>query len=189
MKKLLFSIIAITLFLGSCTVEKRHYMSGYHVEWNNKNKKADKAEAAPVQLAEVQHSVTEQIVALEQTASVQTEQNVVAQTEVATASVEQVAKPSTKPSIKQVAQMKAQQQVLKQAIKENAIASKRNMSSEASSEPDTVLLIVLAFLIPPLAVYLYEGSWTSRCTVNLILTLLCGIPGLIHALVVILGGN
>jgi uncharacterized membrane protein YqaE (UPF0057 family) len=49
-----------------------------------------------------------------------------------------------------------------------------------------VLLVILAFFLPPLAVYLYEGSWTKRCTTNLILTLLCGLPGLIHALIVIL---
>ena len=53
-------------------------------------------------------------------------------------------------------------------------------------QPDKVLLIVLAFFLPPLAVYLYEGEWTKRCTTNLILTLLCGLPGLIHALIVIL---
>jgi uncharacterized membrane protein YqaE (UPF0057 family) len=54
-------------------------------------------------------------------------------------------------------------------------------------DTDTLLLIILCFLIPPLAVFLFEGSWTSRCTLNLILTLLCGIPGVIHALIVILG--
>ena len=51
---------------------------------------------------------------------------------------------------------------------------------------DEVLLIVLCFLLPPLAVYMYEGRWTSRCTLNLVLTLLCGIPGVIHALIVVL---
>ena len=51
---------------------------------------------------------------------------------------------------------------------------------------DEVVIIVLCFLLPPLAVYLFEGSWTKRCTINLILTLLCGIPGVIHALLVVL---
>ena len=55
-----------------------------------------------------------------------------------------------------------------------------------SSRPDTAVLVLLAIFIPPLAVYLYEGSWTERCTINLILTILCGIPGMIHALVVVL---
>lgn len=64
--------------------------------------------------------------------------------------------------------------------------SKKNDSGNNGLRADTVLLVILCFLLPPLAVYLYEGSWTSRCTVNLILTLLCGIPGVIHGLIVVL---
>ena len=55
-----------------------------------------------------------------------------------------------------------------------------------SSRPEMAVLILLAIFIPPLAVYMYEGSWTERCTLNLILTILCGIPGIIHALIVLL---
>jgi uncharacterized membrane protein YqaE (UPF0057 family) len=66
---------------------------------------------------------------------------------------------------------------------------KELVRKKTAGDEDTILYIVLAFLIPPLAVYLYEGSWTKRCTVNLILTLLCGLPGVIHALVVILGNK
>ena len=52
---------------------------------------------------------------------------------------------------------------------------------------EKVLLIVLAFVLPPLAVWFAEGEqWTSACTINLILTLLCGVPGVIHALIVVL---
>lgn len=72
--------------------------------------------------------------------------------------------------------------VIKQAQKSNA-----NNAAAPGGDTDPVLLIILAILLPPLAMYLYEGSWTSRCTVNLILTLLCGLPGMIHALVIILG--
>lgn len=51
-----------------------------------------------------------------------------------------------------------------------------------------ILMLVCIWFIPPLAVYLYEGKqWTKRVTINLILTLLCGLPGVIHAAVVILG--
>ena len=61
------------------------------------------------------------------------------------------------------------------------------------SNTDIVLLVILALILPffgaPLAVYLYEGYWTERCTINVILSLLCGLPGVIHALVVILGNR
>lgn len=62
--------------------------------------------------------------------------------------------------------------------------SQKRQSNNANY--DRILLVVLCFFIPPLAVYLYEGSWTQRCTINLILTLLCGIPGIIHGLIVVL---
>jgi uncharacterized membrane protein YqaE (UPF0057 family) len=56
-----------------------------------------------------------------------------------------------------------------------------------NADDNTILLVVLCFFIPFLAVYLYEDAWTNRVTINLILTLLCFVPGFIHALVVILG--
>ena len=40
----ILAIAAIILSLGSCTIEKRHYQSGYHVEWNHRNKPVEKAE-------------------------------------------------------------------------------------------------------------------------------------------------
>ena len=55
-------------------------------------------------------------------------------------------------------------------------------------DTDLILMIVLCFFIPPLAVFLKEGQkWTERCTLNLILTFLCGVPGMIHALIVVTG--
>jgi len=56
-------------------------------------------------------------------------------------------------------------------------------------DTSTLLLVILALLLSPVAVYLYEGSWTNRVTLNLILWLLCGLPGVIHALIVILGNK
>ncbi|WP_411826165.1 YqaE/Pmp3 family membrane protein [Luteolibacter sp. AS25] len=48
-----------------------------------------------------------------------------------------------------------------------------------------LLLIILAVLLPPLAVALHSGFGKSFI-INLILTLIFYIPGLIHALIVIL---
>ncbi len=75
-------------------------------------------------------------------------------------------------------------QVAKQARKEYKKARKQDNKND---DTNTLLLVILAIILPPLAVYLYEDGWTSRVTLNLILTLLCGLPGMIHALIVILG--
>ncbi|NDB36591.1 MAG: YqaE/Pmp3 family membrane protein [Flavobacteriia bacterium] len=61
-----------------------------------------------------------------------------------------------------------------------------------SSRTENWVYILLMLLVPfgtVISMYLYEGSWTNRVTVNLILTFLCGLPGLIHALVVIFGNK
>jgi len=48
-----------------------------------------------------------------------------------------------------------------------------------------VLNIILAILLPPVAVYLKLGL-DAQFWINLVLTLLCGIPGIVHALWIVL---
>ena len=52
---------------------------------------------------------------------------------------------------------------------------------------NTLLLVILALLLPPLAVYLHQGEINTKFWISLILTLLFIIPGIIYALIVVLG--
>jgi uncharacterized membrane protein YqaE (UPF0057 family) len=52
---------------------------------------------------------------------------------------------------------------------------------------NTVLLAILAILLPPLAVYLHEDAINTKFWLSLLLTLLFWIPGVIYALIVVLG--
>ncbi len=56
------------------------------------------------------------------------------------------------------------------------------------AEPSTnqLLLVILAILLPPLAVYLHEGTINNKFWLDLVLTLLFFIPGVIYALIVVL---
>ncbi|WP_193212993.1 YqaE/Pmp3 family membrane protein [Luteolibacter marinus] len=56
---------------------------------------------------------------------------------------------------------------------------------QASAPANKLLLVILAVLLPPLAVALKTGL-DKTFVLNLILTLFMWIPGLIHALIVIL---
>ncbi len=47
------------------------------------------------------------------------------------------------------------------------------------------LLIILCIILPPLAVYLHTRQGKTTL-LNVVLTLLCGLPGMIHALIVVL---
>ncbi len=65
------------------------------------------------------------------------------------------------------------------------------IDKKAGAEPstNTLLLVILAILIPPLAVYLHEGVINGKFWLDLILTLIFFIPGLIYALIVVLGNS
>ncbi len=52
---------------------------------------------------------------------------------------------------------------------------------------NTLLLVILAIILPPLAVYLHEGTVNGRFWLSLLLTLLFWLPGVIYALIVVLG--
>lgn len=53
------------------------------------------------------------------------------------------------------------------------------------SDSDLILLVVIAILIPPLAMGLYDGL-SGRFWLSLLLTLLFYVPGLIYTLIVLL---
>ncbi|MEO7961009.1 MAG: YqaE/Pmp3 family membrane protein [Ginsengibacter sp.] len=75
-------------------------------------------------------------------------------------------------------------------IKEVKSEVKKYKSEKKSgSEPstNTLLFVILAILLPPLAVYLHEGEINNKFWLDLILTLLFFIPGVVYALIVVLG--
>lgn len=51
-----------------------------------------------------------------------------------------------------------------------------------ASDVNTILLVILSFILPPLAVYLVYQEIGTPFLVNLLLTILFWIPGVIHAL-------
>ena len=72
-------------------------------------------------------------------------------------------------------------------VKKEIKQYKSDRKSGAEPSTNTLLLVILALLLPPLAVYLHEGEANNRFWLSLILTLLFFIPGVIYALIVVLG--
>jgi len=66
---------------------------------------------------------------------------------------------------------------------------KAEKREENEPSTNTVLLVILAILLPPLAVYLHEGEINGKFWLDLILTLLFFLPGVIYALIVVLKKN
>lgn len=55
-----------------------------------------------------------------------------------------------------------------------------------AADERTLLLVILAILLPPLAVYLHQGEINSKFWISLILTLIFWLPGMIYSLLVVL---
>ena len=53
-------------------------------------------------------------------------------------------------------------------------------------DSNKILQIILCFFVPPLAVYVKNGKIDNTFWLNVILTLLGGIPGFVHGLYVVL---
>ncbi len=76
----------------------------------------------------------------------------------------------------------------RRALKREQIKEvKAALEDRQEADTNTILLVILAILLPPVAVLVYEGQLTSRFWIALLLTLLFYIPGLIYALLVIFG--
>lgn len=79
----------------------------------------------------------------------------------------------------QRAKRKAVKSDLKQAVKD---------WKKSGADAETLLLVIVAVLLPPLAMALYDGI-SPRFWISLLLTLLFYLPGLIYTLYIILGGR
>lgn len=59
-------------------------------------------------------------------------------------------------------------------------------TANATASNDKVLLAILSILLPPLAVYLHQGSTNDTFWISVLLTLLFWLPGVIFALITVL---
>lgn len=72
-------------------------------------------------------------------------------------------------------------------VKEELKAFKLAKKAGKETDTNTLLLVILAILLPPLAVYLHQGEINSKFWISLLLTLIFWLPGIVYALIVILG--
>jgi uncharacterized membrane protein YqaE (UPF0057 family) len=73
--------------------------------------------------------------------------------------------------------------------KEEIRSFKAARKAGKETDTNTLLLVILAILLPPLAVYLHQGEINSKFWISLLLTLIFWLPGIIYALIVILGNG
>jgi uncharacterized membrane protein YqaE (UPF0057 family) len=194
MKKLstLYVLIMSIVFFNSCTMEKRTYMKGYHVEWNKSKKSLTTDEVSITSnspfKANNKVAINPEVITIPSNEKQRSNELTNDNDLLASASIN-VGNAIQKQNQKKVQDIrdgkKSSNNYLAKKVIEKEITKTKKIKKKRIDGP-TVILFFLCFLIPPLAVYLHEGEWTSRCTVNLLLSLLCFFPGIIHALYLII---
>lgn len=76
---------------------------------------------------------------------------------------------------------------LKRSIRSEVKAFKQKKRAGEEADVSTLLLTLIALILPPLAVYLHQGEINSKFWISLLLTLLIWVPGVVYALLVIFG--
>lgn len=167
----LFACI-LAFAVSSCSslrIEKRHYNGGFYIETGSKNKTSGiKAEVHSAEIDNVDAKAEQVSVIAESSETAAAPTPVTPQTAVRenvytnTAAGNEV--NSSEP------QTTSETNKSKEAKKQNAVSGKEKTSAPASDVPLWVY-VILAILIPPLAVYLKQGL-TNMFWIDLILFLL-----------------
>jgi uncharacterized membrane protein YqaE (UPF0057 family) len=169
-KYYLFIAFAFLLIFSSCSslrIEKRHYNKGFYVDFGN-----DKKSSAAVDQVDHQEKVSVETAPQ----SVQENSDVQASTELNSADVERsIASPTnTVDNERPAAASTTDDAVLKNdatTVEKNTAA--QSVPADNDSDVALILLVILAILLPPLAVFLVQGA-SKWFWVTLILCLFGG---------------
>lgn len=200
MKKFtLLSLLAV-LVLAACTVEKRIYRNGYNVQWHSSLKVKNHANPAVV---------AEEAVASQQTNDAAIQNVSVAQKEqdLPTLAAQKIQQDFGQVILKTekvqddaaqlsgaVKQYFVKETSSKASIHKNKVDKHqakqltRQLNKATNNHPDEVpyiLLFILCFIFPPIVVGLVTDWDTEIIIYNLLWCILCGFPGIIHALIIL----
>jgi hypothetical protein len=202
--KLLIGLVAFTLALGSCSVEKRLHNKGYNVQWYSKEttvkeKKANKEDRLAIDSVKTKKDLTKQEVVLTEIASTTVENEVNKQASTAYTyandeastdnSVASVAGKSTnKPYYNQTTEIAKNNSVEKQEMtkkQEKSNAATRGGGSAGGGGMLVLMIILCLFpFLNLISVYLHDGSIGMNFWVTLLLDFLA-IVGVIFGFLVI----
>ena len=181
--------LALIGVLASCTVSKRIDKLGYRFSFDKKVKselssEGQERKADAVQTEEIKLGCNEtKTRAAQETATVIRDVTAIPQENQAVGFSNKASEKQRETEVKAAPTFNRKaEKIMKKMVTNQA-------HGESSRRVDDVVLAILCLFIPPLAVYLYEGGITQRFWINLILTLLFALPGIIHAFVVIFAGK
>lgn len=210
----LFGLIAAAL-LASCStsndvvsgrgIQKRKYNDGYYISSNKnfdrKSDKHEKTESVLIEetITEKSNTKTQPVITENNSSSIPTATLTQPSTEVEKTEVFAEEKGITQPAVI-VNETKDEEQKIGRVYAKKTIKTVVSNHAAADSDVMFILLVILCFFIPPLAVGIFEGI-TGRFWIDLILFLLgwgvgwyflgglawiCGIVAIVYALLIVL---
>ncbi|MCF8329767.1 MAG: YqaE/Pmp3 family membrane protein [Crocinitomicaceae bacterium] len=205
MKKLLLAVLVVGFAISSCSIEKRLHQKGFNVEWNKnlgslKKDKKQKQDFVTSEVAEEiavvspktikapsvnnNNSISVDGVTLSESneTSVLVEENTY--NEVNSQESEAINTTKIEKVNKAIRATKASGSK-EEAIDNKTIASTKIVKKALKDDVPTGLLYVLCFFIPWVAVGLATDWDVKTIVYNILWTLLCGIPGIIHAIIIV----
>ncbi|MFN5324167.1 MAG: YqaE/Pmp3 family membrane protein [Bacteroidota bacterium] len=192
-----FTLLLLSILSISCSFEKRLYNRGYHIDWVSKNRSV----IIPTQTIEDRGgSRTSDSLSYQTLNNLPTQrENVFFKKEAKTAMSVDYDTPvyaqsapaliATPTPMSKVINTMGPPASQTQLITADLLPKNKKLVRKflRNTDDDQLLLVILALLLPPLSMYMYEGNrWTDKCTLNLVLTILCWVPGVVHALLTIL---
>lgn len=200
MKVSLAAIIS-AMVLNACSVQQRYHRKGFNVNWNHTSIKVknDKNKVTTYEESEIEEVVAKSNRTtnysnepIATTTSIDNQLDILSE-EISNESLKSESENTENnsslvfESVRENKQATVSSQTLnKKDVKEKVSKAKAEKSSKNSSDVPTVLLFILCFIIPPVAVGLATDWDITPVLWNVVWTLLCGFPGVIHAIIHVL---
>lgn len=197
MKNFTLLLLILSVLMSACSVEKRMYRKGFNVQWHaslkSKNQLSEFSSNEAI-TASVEKDNSQQPLKVSENASVQAPLSTTTIVPIEDAAAIQVL-PSQLPSTPKqnhfvkIESSKAAVQInTVQHAKEKRLVKhieKMKHAQDYSDDVPVLLLFLLCFIIPPVAVGLATDWDVETVIYNIIWCVLCGLPGVIHALIVV----
>ncbi len=200
MKKLLLVVLVVGFAISSCSIEKRLHQKGFNVEWNknlgslkkDKKEKQDYVSSEAVEEIAVVSNKTTKTPSVHNSA-ISVDGVTLNESNDASVFVEDITTNEVNSEVSSVVNNTKTEKVnsSSKASSSKEVASNKTMNSTKivkkanNKDVSKGLLYLLCFFIPWLAVGLATDWDVKTVVINILWTCLCGIPGIIHAIIIV----
>ena len=201
MKKLLLALLVVGFAISSCSIEKRLHQKGFNVEWNKNlgSLKKDKKQKQDFVTSEVEEEIavvsnkTTKTPSVNNNSAISVDGVTLNESNDASVFVEDITTNEVNSEVSSVVNNTKTEKVnsSSKASSSKEVASNKTMNSTKivkkanNKDVSKGLLYLLCFFIPWLAVGLATDWDVKTVVINILWTCLCGIPGIIHAIIIV----